>query len=770
MRQRIPPEGLSRLCAETVNHRPVAADNACMGVRWRPGLGVYARVRRGLAALARRSRLAWTGEEQLTLALAAARMGTFEWDLRTNRGAMSPELEAIHGLAPGEFDGSAETMVGLVHPSDREEFLAGFARAIAEGGKYETEFRIVLPTGEVRWRTAVATIVMGADGAPSRIVGGGQDVTDRRLAEETLAEAQARYRRMVEQLPLVTYVESLDAESALYISPQIEELAGYTAEEWVADPNFFGKVLHPDDRDHVLGEFAETHRTGDRFDGEYRIIAKDGRVVWVQDVAVRLRDDAGQPLYSQGYMVDVTARHIAEQALAESRAQLEQRMRDIEHQALHDALTDLPNRTLFHDRVDQALRTARRTGGCVCVMLIDLDRFKDVNDTLGHLSGDVLLQEVAGRLRAAVRESDTVARLGGDEFGVLATGIATAQDGIILAEKLQQALAAPVAVGGLALEVESSIGIALAPDHGSDVETLIRHADVSMYVSKGTHSPAVYCAESDHHSRVRLTLVADLRRALERKELVVYYQPQADAATGAVRTMEALVRWEHPVHGLLPPDQFVPLAEQTGLIRPLTLYMLDAALHQCAAWRNAGYDVAVAVNITGRDLLDLRFPQEVAEAIARAGTAPEALELEITESTIMTDAARARSVLVQLSELGVRLAIDDFGSGHSSLGYLKRLPIDVLKIDRSFVMNMADGSDDAVIVRSTIDLGHNLGLEVVAEGVESQEALAQLMELGCDTVQGYFLGRPQPTDAVEWIVRRLAKRLPPPDASAAASA
>ena len=367
-----------------------------------------------------------------------------------------------------------------------------------------------------------------------------------------------------------------------------------------------------------------------------------------------------------------------------------------------------------------------------------------------------------------MRESDTVARLGGDEFGVLATGVATAEDAIVLAEKLREALAEPIAVGGLALEVESSIGIALAPDHGSDVETLIRHADVSMYVSKRTHSPAVYCPETDHHSRVRLTLVADLRRALERKELVVYYQPQADAATGAVRTMEALVRWEHPVHGLLPPDQFVPLAEQTGLIRPLTLYMLDAALHQCAAWRNAGYDVAVAVNVTGRDLLDLRFPEEVAEAIARAGTAPEALELEITESTIMTDAARARSVLVQLSELGVRLAIDDFGSGHSSLGYLKRLPIDVLKIDRSFVINMADGSDDAVIVRSTIDLGHNLGLEVVAEGVETQEALARLAELGCDTVQGYFLGRPQPTEAVEWIVRRLARSLPPDSRAASA--
>ncbi|HET7170415.1 MAG TPA: EAL domain-containing protein [Gaiellales bacterium] len=715
----------------------------------------------------RSSRPARTDGEQLRLALAAARMGTFEWDLTTNSGRMSPELEAIHGLAPGEFDGSRDMMVELVHPDDREEFLAGFARAIADAGRYDTEFRIVLPTGEMRWRTAVATIVTDGNGTPARIIGVGQDITDRRLAEETLAEAQAKYRRMVEQLPLVTYVESLDAESALYISPQIEELCGYTAEEWVADPHFFGKVLHPDDRDHVLGEFANTHLTGDMYDGEYRIVAKDGRTVWVHDVAVRVRDADGNPLYSQGYMADVTARHAAEQALAESRAQLEQRMREIEHQALHDSLTDLPNRTLFHDRVDQALRAARRAGGSVCVMLIDLDRFKEVNDTLGHASGDVLLQEVARRLRTPVRESDTVARLGGDEFGVLASGVATADDAIVLAEKLREAVAKPIAVGGLSLEVDSSIGIAVAPDHGADVETLIRHADVSMYVSKRTHSPAVYSPETDHHSRVRLTLVADLRRALERGELIVYYQPQACATTGAVRTMEALVRWEHPVHGLLAPDQFVPLAEQTGLIRPLTLYMLDAALRQCAVWRNAGYDLAVAVNVTGRDLLDLHFPEQVAAAIERAGVVPEALELEITETTIMTDAARARAVLEALSALGVRLAIDDFGSGHSSLGYLKRLPIDVLKIDRSFVMNMAQRTDDAVIVRSTIDLGHNLGLQVVAEGVETEEALAWLTELGCDSVQGYFLGRPQPTDAVEWIVRRLARRLPPPDERAA---
>ena len=587
-----------------------------MGLRWRRDFGVRARVRRGLAALARRSRLAWTGEEQLRLALAAARMGTFEWDLRTNRGTMSAELEAIHGLAPGEFDGSRDMMLELVHPADRDEFLAGFARAIAEGGRYVTEFRIVLPSGAVRWRTAVATIQADADGTPSRIVGVGQDVTDRRAAEDTLAEARARYQRMVEQLPLVTYVESLDAESALYISPQIEELAGYTAEEWVADPHFFGKVLHPDDRDDVLGQFAHTHMTGDMYDGEYRLIAKDGRIVWVNDVAVRIRDDAGTPLYSQGYMVDVTARHIAEQALAESRGQLEQRMREIEHQALHDALTGLPNRTLFHDRVDQALRAARRTGGAVCVMLIDLDRFKEVNDTLGHLSGDVLLQEVARAASCAgARAGDTVARLGGDEFGVLAPGVATAHD----------AVASPRSSARRSPRRSPSAGWRSRSRRASGSRSLPTTAPTSRRCSGTPTSrctqqehprrPAVYDAEPTTIRRVRL----DARRPScaapsSAGELVVYYQPQADAATGAVRRGGARALAAPRRTGCCRPTSSSRSPSRPGLIRPLTLYVLDAALQQCAAWRTRGYDVAVAVNVTGRDCSTPRFPEEVAEA------------------------------------------------------------------------------------------------------------------------------------------------------------
>ena len=340
------------------------------------------------------------------------------------------------------------------------------------------------------------------------------------------------------------------------------------------------------------------------------------------------------------------------------------------------------------------------------MLLIDLDRFKEINDTLGHQRGDDVLEQ-AGQSRAlAVRESDTVARLGGDEFAIVSPRT-DAAGALTLAEKLRVSLACPVTISGIDLEIDASIGIALFPDNGADAETLMRRADVALYLSKEAHVPTLYAAEQDHYSPERLALVTDLRRAVHsREELVVYFQPQADVASGEIVRVEALVRWRHPSQGLLTPDAFLPLAERTGLTRPLTRLVLDASLQQCRAWRERGLDVAVAVNVSGRDLLDVALPDEVNEALHRYGVPADRLELEITENTILTDPVRARSVLARLSALGVSLAIDDFGAGYSSLGYLKRLSVDVLKIDRSFVINMSRDDNDEVIVRSTIELGH----------------------------------------------------------------
>jgi diguanylate cyclase (GGDEF)-like protein len=457
-------------------------------------------------------------------------------------------------------------------------------------------------------------------------------------------------------------------------------------------------------------------------------------------------------------------------ALRRVTRRLERYVNEIQHQALHDSLTGLPNRELFHDRLEQTIALARREAGTSAVLLIDLDRFKEINDTLGHQSGDILLEHVGRTLSAVVRESDTVARLGGDEFAVVAPRT-DVEGALLLADKLREELGRPSNVMGIDLEIDASFGIALFPEHGTDADTLLRHADVALYISKDAHAPSVYEKEHDHYSPERLALVTDLRRAVSSgNELVVHFQPQADVRTGHIVRAEALVRWQHPTRGLIGPDTFLPLAEHTGLMRPLTRIVLEASVVQCRAWRDAGLDVAIAVNISGRDLLDVALPDEVAATLERFGVPADRLELEITENTILTDPVRARAVLARLSELGVTLAIDDFGAGYSSLGYLKRLPVDVLKIDRSFVMNMSSDENDAVIVRSTIDLGHNLGLRVVAEGVEDELAMQTLGKLDCDIAQGYYLGRPAPADDLLQILTTSARRLEVDQGTARAAA
>jgi diguanylate cyclase (GGDEF)-like protein len=431
-----------------------------------------------------------------------------------------------------------------------------------------------------------------------------------------------------------------------------------------------------------------------------------------------------------------------------------------ERLALHDHLTGLPNRTLFLDRVDHALRGSGRNGGGVAVLLMDLDRFKEVNDTLGHHCGDLMLKELARRLSAVVRPSDTVARLGGDEFALLVPNLAEPDAGIALAERISRALQDPFVVDGLPLEAEASVGIAVYPVHGEDVETLLQRADVAMYVAKETKTHyAVYDAEVDNYRPERLMLVGELRRAIENRELVLHYQPKATLVDGTVRGAEALVRWQHPERGLVPPDVFIPVAEQTGLIRPLTLFVVEEALKQCRRWREQGFDLTVAVNVAMRNILDEEHPNELARLLRKYELDPDVLELELTETSVLADPPRAKEILQRLRDTGVSLAVDDFGTGYASLAYLSELPVDEIKIDRSFVMAMDTEEQHARIVRSTIDLGRNLSLSVVAEGVESAEVWERLVELGCDSAQGYFLAKPLPPDELTpWLDRHLTRR------------
>jgi diguanylate cyclase (GGDEF)-like protein len=424
---------------------------------------------------------------------------------------------------------------------------------------------------------------------------------------------------------------------------------------------------------------------------------------------------------------------------------------DKEYQALHDALTGLPNRLLFQDRIDRALASVDE--GKVAVLLLDLDRFKEVNDTLGHHNGDLLLQEIGVRLRRIMRAGDTVARLGGDEFAVLLTSISGEEAALAAAEGFRHALARPFAIADVNLDVGCGVGIALSPDHGDDATVLLQRADVAMYSAKANQTGVeVYDSARDTYSLERLALVGELREAIEGGGLSVYYQPKADVQTGEVRGLEALIRWEHPRQGFVAPEEIIGVAEQTGLIRPLTLWVLDEALRQCARWHRDGHDFTMAVNLSIRNLLDPELPNDVLRLLREYELPASALIFEITENSIMSDPGHTIDVLDRLRSIGIRLAIDDFGTGYSSFSHLQRMPLDEIKIDKSFVQHLAHDQNDLVIVRSIVDLGRNLGLKVVAEGVEDDGAWARLAELGADMVQGFVLTAPLAADELDaWI-------------------
>ena len=425
----------------------------------------------------------------------------------------------------------------------------------------------------------------------------------------------------------------------------------------------------------------------------------------------------------------------------------------IQHIAFHDPLTDLPNRNLLFDRLLDAIRRDDGKGHPMALLLMDLDRFKEVNNTLGHDCGDRLLQEVGRRLKAALFERDMVARLGGDEFAVWLPKIADSKHIEWVIQKILESLTPPFMLENIPIVVEASIGVALYPDHGSDAETLFRRADVAMYQAKKSGiGHAVYSRDQDQYNPVRLALMGELRHAIEHDEMLLYYQPTIRLKDRMVTGVEALVRWKHPNRGMIPPDQFIGPAEQTGLIYPLTHWVLQTAMRQCGVWWRAGVKMPVSINLSARNLSDAKLPGQVADLLRATGVSPDWMTFEITESAIMADPAHALEILTTIHETGVRLSIDDFGTGYSSLSYLRKLPVDRLKVDKSFVIHMTENEGDAKIVRSTIDLAHNLGLEVVAEGVETQEVLDRLTEMGCDAAQGYYMSKPLPANELtHWL-------------------
>ncbi len=524
------------------------------------------------------------------------------------------------------------------------------------------------------------------------------------------------------------------------INPAITHIFGYSKEELVGQS--INQLMPESYHDRHIGHVEQYKSTGStKLMGQRREltgIRVDGADIPIDITLSEMKRDG-------------RLRFIA---IIRDRSEQKRQIDILEHQALHDGLTGLPNRNLLMDRIELALRTAQREERPLALLIADLDRFKEINDTLGHLVGDQVLIQVAEHLQQVVRQSDTVARLGGDEFALLLP-TAACEDALNICRKLVARLEQPIEMQGQTFSIGISIGVAMFPDHGVDVTTLMQRADVAMYAAKRTHSGfIVYDPDQDEHSLESLSLVNDLRTAIEQDQLVLYYQPVIDLRTHTVSGVEALIRWQHPRHGLLQPDDFIPLAERTGLIRPLTAWVLDSAAAQTQQWAQQGIELRVAVNLSAHNLHDANFQDQFIKLIDKDRPALPRLRLEITESTIMSGSQRVLETMNQLSARGVRISIDDFGTGYSSLMYLKRLPVDELKIDRSFVTHMVVDENDTVIVRSTIDMAHNMGLKVVAEGVEDEATYQLLTRLHCDLVQGFHISHPlSAAELMKWMQR-----------------
>lgn len=546
--------------------------------------------------------------------------------------------------------------------------------------------------------------------------------------QEQLVAGETRIRAVMDSVAdaVITIDERGIIES---VNRAVKNVFGYAPEDLLGkNVNVLMPSPYHEEHDQYLANYLQTGSS--RILGVGREVMgrrKDG-VIFPMDIAI-----SEMRIYGRRYFVGIV-RDITER---------KEQMAAIEYQALHDALTDLPNRTLLSDRLHQAILSASRGNQPLSFIIMDLDRFKEINDTLGHHNGDLILQQVTMRVKQVLRESDTVARLGGDEFAVLLPA-ADVKDATQIAKKLLGALDRPFELEAQSFHVGASLGIALFPEHGTDGPTLMKRADVAMYEAKRNKTGyAIYDAAKDQHSLRDLSLMGELRAALDNEQLVLHYQPKVNVQTGRVSGVEALVRWRHPQHGLVFPNDFIPLAEQSGLIKQLTLWVVRHAVRQNRDWLLSGIDLSMAINLSVHNLHDSTFPEEVKAILQDEGCVdPHRLRFEITESAMMVDPDRALAILNSLGEIGIRLSIDDFGTGYSSLAYLKQLPVAELKIDKSFITAMTTNENDAVIVRSTIDMAHNIGLRVVAEGVEDKASYEALAALGCDSIQGYYISRP----------------------------
>ncbi|HEX4986399.1 MAG TPA: EAL domain-containing protein [Burkholderiales bacterium] len=557
-----------------------------------------------------------------------------------------------------------------------------------------------------------------------------QREAEREAAKRALAESEQKFRHLAANVPEVFWTADPESGRFTYVSPAYEKVFGRSGAALLERPSeWLDAVL---DGDRAEAQVLQDRARRSPVDGEFRIVRPDGEVRWLHYRCFPVIGEDGLVTLVTGVAEDVTARKVDEQKL--------------QHLAHYDNLTELPNRSLFYDRLQQTIVHARRERRLAAVVFIDVDHFKLVNDTLGHAAGDRLLQQVARRLEGAVRPGDTVGRLGGDEFALILSDLAAPDDAGRVAQKLMAALHDAFTIEGRELFVTASAGVTLYPDDGEEADALIKNADVAMYRAKemGRNAYQFYRQEMNAHAVERMSMENHLRRALERGEFLLHYQPKIDIVNEGVSGMEALLRWQHPEAGQMPPARFVPILEDNGLIVPVGEWVLGEVCRQLKAWQEEGAFpvVPVAVNLSGRQLQQKGIARSLQGVISGSGVSPRLIELEITESVLMRNPEQTVGILRGLQEFGLRLSVDDFGTGYSSLGYLKSFPLDTLKIDRSFVRDIVSDPDDAMITRAVISMAHSLRMKAVAEGVETQAQLAMLAGAGCDEIQGYYFARP----------------------------
>jgi diguanylate cyclase (GGDEF)-like protein/PAS domain S-box-containing protein len=656
----------------------------------------------------------------------------------------SPQTREILGVPPVEWAANPHVWIDMLHPDDRDRVIEEHRRSNETGEDFVSEYRLIRPDGRVVWIRDHAILVQGV-GDEGYWQGVMHDITELKQAQRALADTQAKYRAIVEDIPAIVYVDEVDdVMSTSYVSPQIEELLGISPEEYITDPDLWYHRLHPDDRERALEEYLRGRESGESFTFEYRLIARDGRVVWFRDSAVVIRDDMGTPIQVQGVMLDMTERKQAEEKAA--------------FLAYHDKLTGLPNRTMFEELLELAISRARRHGASVAVVYADLDDFKLVNDSLGHEAGDELLRQLAGRLKEATRETDLVARQGGDEFLLLLADLDRSSEGIAsdvgdnasivaesVASRVQEALATPFDLGGTEVYISASVGMSLFPKDAPDAATLLKNADQAMYQSKrlGPGGYSVHAADSAD-AMSRLSLTTRLRKAVENQNWELHYQPLVDLANGRMFGVEALIRWPDPTGGLVPPGEFIPLAEEMGLIEAIGDWVVEELGRQDHVWRGEGIGLELSFNLSPRQLWQPDLAQKIMSRLDACDVNPGNVVVEITESTAMIDPDRTQRILTDLHDRGLRLAIDDFGTGYSSLSRLKHLPVDILKIDRTFVRGVDSDVQAGNMVCAIIGLADSLGMTPLAEGIETSEEWRFLVEHGCPLGQGFLFSRPVP--------------------------